>query len=105
MKIKELVKELKYEVLAGNEEAEVTTLVCDSRKVEKGSVFVCISGSVRDAHEFRFRRPKTRGFQARLSCRLYPLSPRRRSLNPWQSQLFLSASSADSRGLKMIVSS
>ena len=52
MKIKELVKELKYEVLAGNEEAEVTTLVCDSRKVEKGSVFVCISGSVRDAHEF-----------------------------------------------------
>ena len=52
MKIKELVKELEYEVLAGNEEAEVTTLVCDSRKVEKGSVFVCISGSVRDAHEF-----------------------------------------------------
>ena len=52
MKIKELVKELKYEVLAGNEEAEVTTLVYDSRKVEKGSVFVCISGSVRDAHEF-----------------------------------------------------
>ena len=24
----------------------------DSRKVEKGSVFVCISGSVRDAHDF-----------------------------------------------------
>ena len=52
MKIKELVKELKYEVLAGNEETEVTTLVYDSRKVEKGSVFVCISGSVRDAHDF-----------------------------------------------------
>lgn len=52
MKIKELVKELKYEVLVGNEETDVTTLVYDSRKVEKGSVFVCISGSVRDAHDF-----------------------------------------------------
>ena len=29
MKIKEFVKELKYEVLAGNEETEVTTLVYD----------------------------------------------------------------------------
>ena len=52
MKIKEFVKELKYEVLAGNEETEVTTLVYDSRKVEKGSVFVCIRGSGRDAHDF-----------------------------------------------------
>ena len=52
MKIKELVKEMKYEVLIGNEETDVTTLVYDSRKVEKGSVFVCISGSVRDAHDF-----------------------------------------------------
>lgn len=43
MKIKELVKELKYEVLAGNEETEVTTLVCDSRKVEKGSVLYALA--------------------------------------------------------------
>ena len=52
MQIKELVSELAYEVLAGSDETEVTTLVYDSRKVEKGSVFVCISGSVRDAHTF-----------------------------------------------------
>lgn len=52
MKIKDLVKELDYEILAGSEETEITTLVYDSRKVEQGSVFVCISGSVRDAHEF-----------------------------------------------------
>ena len=52
MKIKELIQELDYEILAGSEETEVTTLVYDSRKVEQGSVFVCISGSVRDAHEF-----------------------------------------------------
>ncbi len=52
MQIKTLLEELKYTVLAGNDETEVTTLVYDSRKVEKGSVFVCISGTVRDAHDF-----------------------------------------------------
>ena len=52
MVLKQLVEEMKYEVLAGSVDTEVTTLVYDSRKVEKGSVFVCISGSVRDAHEF-----------------------------------------------------
>lgn len=52
MVLKQLVEEMKYEVLAGSVDTEITTLVYDSRKVEKGSVFVCISGSVRDAHEF-----------------------------------------------------
>lgn len=52
MVLKQLVEEMKYEVLAGCVDTDVTTLVYDSRKVEKGSVFVCISGSVRDAHEF-----------------------------------------------------
>lgn len=52
MKIKQLLEELEYEVLAGSIEDEITTLVYDSRKAEKGSVFVCISGTVRDAHEF-----------------------------------------------------
>lgn len=52
MVLKQLVEEMKYEVLAGSVDTEVTTLVYDSRKVEKGSVFVCISGSVRDAHDF-----------------------------------------------------
>lgn len=52
MKIKQLMEELDYEVLAGSVDTEITTLVYDSRKVTKGSVFVCISGSVRDAHEF-----------------------------------------------------
>lgn len=52
MVLKQLVEEMKYEVLEGSVDTEITTLVYDSRKVEKGSVFVCISGSVRDAHEF-----------------------------------------------------
>lgn len=52
MKIKQLLNGFDYEILAGNTDTEVTTLVYDSRKVEKGSVFVCISGTVRDAHDF-----------------------------------------------------
>ena len=52
MKIKQLIEKLDYKVLAGDTDTEITTLVYDSRKVKKGSVFVCISGSVRDAHEF-----------------------------------------------------
>ena len=52
MKIKQLLEDLQYEVLAGNVETDISTLVYDSRKVVEGSVFVCISGSVRDAHDF-----------------------------------------------------
>ena len=52
MKLTKLLEELDYTVFSGDENIEVTTLVYDSRKVEPGSVFVCISGSVRDAHDF-----------------------------------------------------
>ena len=52
MKLSQLIQDMQYEVLTGSIDTDVTTLVYDSRKVEKGSVFVCISGSVRDAHEF-----------------------------------------------------
>lgn len=52
MKIKQLMGKVDYEVLAGNVETEITTLAYDSRKVKSGSVFVCISGTVKDAHEF-----------------------------------------------------
>ena len=52
MQIRELIAELAHEVVCGDVGQEMTTLVYDSRKVEPGSVFVCISGTVRDAHEF-----------------------------------------------------
>lgn len=52
MQIAKLLEKLEYELVAGSLETEITTLVYDSRKVEKGSVFVCISGTVRDAHDF-----------------------------------------------------
>lgn len=46
MKLSKLLERLEYEVVQGSVETEVTTLANDSRKVESGSVFVCISGAV-----------------------------------------------------------
>lgn len=52
MKLSDLLERLEYECLQGSVDQEVTGLAYDSRKAEKGSVFVCISGAVRDGHEF-----------------------------------------------------
>jgi UDP-N-acetylmuramoyl-L-alanyl-D-glutamate--2,6-diaminopimelate ligase len=52
MQIRQLVEKAEYTLLAGSLDTEITTLVYDSRKVEQGSIFVCISGTVRDAHDF-----------------------------------------------------
>ncbi len=52
MKLSQLLERLDYEVLQGSDETEITTLCNDSRKVMENSVFVCISGSVVDGHEF-----------------------------------------------------
>ena len=52
MKLLNLLEELTYELKQGSVDTEITTLVYDSRKVEEGSVFVCISGTIRDAHDF-----------------------------------------------------
>lgn len=52
MKLNKLLERLEYDVVQGTDEAEVTTLVNDSRKVDAGSVFVCISGAVSDGHKF-----------------------------------------------------
>ena len=52
MKLLELIKDLDFECVQGNTDIDITTLVYDSRKVENGSVFVCISGAVRDGHDF-----------------------------------------------------
>ena len=52
MRLDKLLERLEYEVVQGSDQTEVTTLVNDSRKVEAGSVFVCISGAVSDGHRF-----------------------------------------------------
>jgi UDP-N-acetylmuramoyl-L-alanyl-D-glutamate--2,6-diaminopimelate ligase len=52
MKLSKLIEKLQYTILQGDTDIEITELIYDSRKVVKDSVFVCISGTVRDAHDF-----------------------------------------------------
>ncbi len=52
MRLDELLENVEYELIKGKTDKEITSLVYDSRKAKEGSVFVCISGSVRDAHDF-----------------------------------------------------
>ena len=40
MILKELISELDYTLYNGNENVEITELVCDSRKIVKGCLFV-----------------------------------------------------------------
>ena len=52
MKLTKLLERLDYEVLQGSDEIEITELTNDSRNVKEGSIFVCITGAVRDGHDF-----------------------------------------------------
>ena len=52
MKLTKLLERLEYKVVRGSDQIEVTELINDSRKVSKGSVFVCISGAVSDGHSY-----------------------------------------------------
>ncbi|MDE7435918.1 MAG: UDP-N-acetylmuramoyl-L-alanyl-D-glutamate--2,6-diaminopimelate ligase [Lachnospiraceae bacterium] len=52
MKLSKLCEEFAYTCLQGSMELEVTDIVYDSRKVRKGTVFVCIVGTVTDGHDY-----------------------------------------------------
>jgi len=52
MKIRELLEGVEYVCLQGNPDEEITALVYDSRKVEKGCAFVCLRGAKFDGHAF-----------------------------------------------------
>lgn len=52
MKLSKLLERSEYTLEQGQEDTEISTLVYDSRKVEEGSVFVCISGAAFDGHKF-----------------------------------------------------
>lgn len=51
-RLKDLLSNLEYECIAGTEEAEVTEVVYDSRKVTPGCLFICIVGANVDGHDF-----------------------------------------------------
>lgn len=50
MILSELIVEIDYKVLSGDINISVTNMEQDSRKAEKGNVFVCIKGSKVDGH-------------------------------------------------------
>ena len=52
MKLIELLRELDYTLVAGNMSVEITGVVYDSRKVEPGSLFVCLTGFQSDGHDY-----------------------------------------------------
>lgn len=52
MLLKDMLEKLDYVIVNGSVDIEIEKLVMDSRKTERGDVFVCISGAVRDAHDF-----------------------------------------------------
>lgn len=51
MRCVDLLKNLVYECLTGDVDVEVTEVVNDSRKVTKGSLFICIVGANFDGHD------------------------------------------------------
>ncbi|SFB04281.1 UDP-N-acetylmuramoylalanyl-D-glutamate--2,6-diaminopimelate ligase [Acetitomaculum ruminis DSM 5522] len=51
-KLEDLLERLDYELIQGTIEAEVNTVVYDSRKAQKGCLFVAIKGAVADGHKF-----------------------------------------------------
>ena len=52
MNLLSLLEHLEYKCLQGSTEQEVSSVVYDSRKVEEGSLFICIRGAVVDGHKF-----------------------------------------------------
>lgn len=52
MKLKKLVEELKYQIVQGTLDQEVSQIDYDSRKVVDNSLFVCIKGANVDSHNF-----------------------------------------------------
>lgn len=52
MQLKELVKGLDILELQGDQSVEIDSIVYDSRKAHRGSLFVCIEGYVTDGHRY-----------------------------------------------------
>ena len=52
MKLTELLEGLSYTCIQGSVDREIHNVINDSRKVEEGDLFICISGAVVDGHSF-----------------------------------------------------
>jgi UDP-N-acetylmuramoyl-L-alanyl-D-glutamate--2,6-diaminopimelate ligase len=52
MKLNDLLRGIKYELLQGEVDAEVSKLEYDSRKIEAGDAFICVKGYETDGHGY-----------------------------------------------------
>ena len=52
MQLKQLLVQVPYTCVKGTDTEEIEHLIYDSRKVEQGDVFVCLTGAVVDGHDF-----------------------------------------------------
>lgn len=52
MKLNQLLERMEVDILTGSKETGVNQIVYDSRKVQKGDLFVCIRGAVTDGHQY-----------------------------------------------------
>ena len=52
MKLSQICKEIELTCLQGSMEAEVADIIYDSRKIEEGTMFVCMVGAVTDGHKY-----------------------------------------------------
>ncbi|MCM8711004.1 UDP-N-acetylmuramoyl-L-alanyl-D-glutamate--2,6-diaminopimelate ligase [Clostridium sp. SYSU_GA19001] len=52
MRLKDLLKNLNYSIVSGQEDIDINKVEYDSRKVHAGDVFFCIKGFKVDGHEF-----------------------------------------------------
>ncbi len=52
MKLFDLLKEIRYECISGDTDIDISGVKYDSRKVEAGDLFVCLSGIRSDGHDY-----------------------------------------------------
>lgn len=52
MRLSDLCEKIEYELLQGSMETEINDIVYDSRKAEKGCLFVCMVGAETDGHKY-----------------------------------------------------
>lgn len=52
MNIRELVRPIKHKTIIGKEDVEITGINIDSRKIEKGHLFIAVKGTQTDGHKF-----------------------------------------------------
>ena len=72
MKLKDLLINFEYTV-QGNLDTEISDIIYDSRKVEKGTAFVCLKGYTSDGHRYalkKVRRHSSSATASTLKCRV-----------------------------------